>query len=243
MTAAARPAHTAMLLAAGLGTRMRPLTDHTPKPLIQVAGRTLIDRAIDKLVQQGFRRAVVNLHHHADQMEAHLARRDDIEILVSDERERLLETGGGVVKALPLLGEDPFLVVNTDVAWRTSGDRTLRDLADAFDLNRMDALLLLARMDRSLGFHGAGDFRLLDDGRLERRGAAPAAPFAFAGAYILSPRALAGCAVEPFSANVYWNSFALHGRLMGRVMDPYWLHVGDPAARDDAESWLLAHGD
>ncbi|MBI1339832.1 NTP transferase domain-containing protein [bacterium] len=228
-----------MLLSAGLGTRMRPLTDHTPKPLIEIAGRTLIDRVLDKLVAQGVERAVVNVHHLAGQMEAHLARRADIEIIISDERDLLLETGGGVVKALPHLGSEPFFAINTDVAWETEGDDTFLRLARAFDPGRMDAVLLLADMTRTLGFHGAGDFFLDDEGRPVRRGDRARAPYVYAGAYVCTAGALAGETVHPFSANRYWDRFAAAGRLFATVMSPFWLHVGDPEARDKAERWLL----
>lgn len=229
---------TAMLLAAGLGTRMKPLTDHRPKPLIEVAGRTLLDRVLDKLVLQGVERAIVNVHYLADQMEAHLKARRDLEIIISDERNLLLETGGGVVKALPALGDEPFFVVNTDVTWATPGDTTFTDLSAAWDASCMDALLLLADMTRTLGFHGAGDFYLEDDGQLSRRGDRPGAPFVFAGTHITRADLLRGLEPVPFSANLYWNDFAARGRLMGHVMDAFWMHVGDPAARDEAEDRL-----
>jgi MurNAc alpha-1-phosphate uridylyltransferase len=230
---------TAMLLAAGLGTRMRPLTDRTPKPLIEVGGRTLVDRVLDKLAAQGVTRAVVNVHHFADQMEAHLAHRRDLEIVISDERDLLLETGGGVVKALPLLGEEPFFVINTDVTWATAGDTTFIDLAAQWDAARMDALLLLARMEHTLGFRGPGDFFMQSDGQLLRRADRAAAPYVFAGTHITRADLLRDFEIRPFSANVYWNRFAARGRLHGSVMKPFWLHIGDPAAREEAEARLL----
>ncbi|MEZ5937183.1 MAG: nucleotidyltransferase family protein [Hyphomonadaceae bacterium] len=229
---------TAMLLSAGLGTRMRPLTDNRPKPLIEVAGRTLLDRVLDKLVDQGVERAVVNVHYLADQVEAHLASRSDMEILISDERELLLETGGGVINALPLLGDDPFFVVNTDVTWATAGDDTFRQMADAYDPGRMRALLLLADMNRTLGFRGPGDFFLAPDNQLERRGERPRAPYVFAGTHITHADLLRGYKTEPFSANLYWNAFANEAGLFGHVMSPFWMHVGDPVARDEAEARL-----
>lgn len=233
---------TAMLLAAGLGTRMKPLTDTRPKPLVQVAGRTLVDRVLDKLVIQGVTRAIVNVHHFADQMIVHLSKRKDIEIVVSDERDLLLETGGGVIKALPLLGHDPFFAINTDVTWATPRDATFLRMAEAYDPNLMDALLLLADMGETLGYRGAGDFFLTPDGQLQRRGERPRAPYVFAGTHITRADLLRGYEAEPFSANVYWNAMGRAGRLFGTVMAPFWMHVGDPAARDEAEARLETMG-
>lgn len=233
---------TAMLLAAGLGTRMKPLTDNCPKPLIEVGGRTLVDRVLDKLVAQGVTRAVVNVHYLADMMEAHLAMRKDIEIIISDERDQVLETGGGVVKALPLLGKDPFFVINTDVTWATPGDTTFMQMADAWNPDEMDALLLLADMGATLGFRGPGDFFLGPDGQLARRGDRPSAPYVFAGTHITHPDLLRGYEAKPFSANVYWNQMGKTGRLHGTVMSPFWMHVGDPAGRDEAEARLKTMG-
>jgi MurNAc alpha-1-phosphate uridylyltransferase len=233
---------TAMLLAAGLGTRMKPLTDTRPKPLIEVAGRTLVDRVLDKLAIQGVTRAVVNVHHFADQMVAHLAKRKDIEIIISDERDLLLETGGGVIKALPLLGDDPFFAINTDVTWATPGDTTFVKMAEAYDPNEMDALLLLADMGATMGFRGQGDFYLAHDGHLVRRGDKPTAPYVFAGTHITRADLLRNYKPEPFSANVYWNAMGRAGRLYGTVMAPFWMHVGDPAGRDEAEARLKMMG-
>jgi MurNAc alpha-1-phosphate uridylyltransferase len=233
---------TAMLLSAGLGTRMKPLTDTRPKPLVDVGGRTLVDRVLDKLAKQGVTRAVVNVHHFADQMEAHLERRRDIEIVISDERALLLETGGGVINALPLLGDDPFFVVNTDVTWATAGDTTFSDMAKAYDPDRMDALLLLADMRQTLGFRGPGDFYLKPDGQLERRGERATAPYVFAGTHITRADLLRGYDIAPFSANIYWNDFARRERLFGTVMKAFWMHVGDPAGRDEANAKLATMG-
>jgi len=233
---------TAMLLAAGLGTRMKPLTDTKPKPLIEVNGRTLVDRVLDKLVIQGVTRAVVNVHHFADQMTAHLAKRTDIEIIISDERNLLLETGGGVIKALPLLGDDPFFAINTDVTWATPGDTTFIRMAEAYDPETMDALLLLADMGATLGFRGAGDFYLGPDGQLIRRGDKANAPYVFAGTHVTRADLLRSYKPEPFSANVYWNAMGRAGRLYGTVMAPFWMHVGDPAGRDEAEARLQTMG-
>ncbi len=233
---------TAMLLAAGLGTRMKPLTDTRPKPLIEVGGRTLVDRVLDKLVIQGVTRAVVNVHHFADMMIAHLKPRKDIEIIISDERDVLLETGGGVIKALPILGDAPFFAINTDVTWATAGDETFAKMAEAYDAHSMDALLLLADMGATLGFRGPGDFYLGPDGRLIRRGDKPTAPYVFAGTHITRARALRGYEAKPFSANVYWNAMGKAGRLYGAVMAPFWMHVGDPQGRDEAEARLRTMG-
>ncbi|RYD95661.1 MAG: nucleotidyltransferase family protein [Sphingomonadales bacterium] len=233
---------TAMLLAAGLGTRMKPLTDKLPKPLIEVGGRTLVDRVLDKLVAQGVTRAVVNVHYLADLMEAHLKLRRDVEIIISDERETLLETGGGVIKALPLLGKDPFFVVNTDVTWATPGDTTFSDMAEAYHPGEMDALLLLADMGATLGFRGPGDFFLGHDGHVQRRGDKPSAPYVFAGTHITHAGVLGGYETRPFSANIYWNAMGRAGRLYGTVMSPFWMHVGDPAGRDEAETRLKLLG-
>ena len=233
---------TAMLLAAGLGTRMKPLTDTRPKPLIEVGGRTLVDRVLDKLVQQGVTRAVVNVHYLADQMIAHLKTRKDIEIAISDERAVLLETGGGVIQALPLLGDDPFFVINTDVTWATPGDTTFLKMAEAYDPNEMDALLLLADMGATLGFRGPGDFFLGHDGHVQRRGDKPSAPYVFAGTHITRADLLKSYEAKPFSANIYWNAMGRAGRLYGTVMSPFWMHVGDPAGRDEAEARLKTMG-
>ncbi len=232
--------HTAMLLAAGLGTRMRPLTLETPKPMIEVNGRSLINRLLDKLATAGVQRAVVNVHWLADRMEAHVRQRTDIEVLISDERDQVLETGGGVVKALPMLGDDPIFILNTDACWQDEGDTTLTDMAARFDPKTMDALLLLAKMNNTLGFDGPGDFFLLDDQTLERRGERPSAPYAYAGAYVMQPQSVAHLKPEPFSANVYWSESLAAGRLHGHVLKPFWMHVGDPGSRDACEAWLAA---
>jgi MurNAc alpha-1-phosphate uridylyltransferase len=233
---------TAMLLAAGLGTRMKPLTDTRPKPLIEVAGRTLIDRVLDKLAAQGVTRAIVNVHYFPDMLAAHVMQRTDIEIIISDERDAVLETGGGVIKALPLLGEDPFFVINTDVTWASAGDRTFSDMAAAYDPARMDALLLLAPMENTCGFRGPGDFYLAPDGQVERRGERATAPYVFAGTHITRADLLRSYEATRFSANIYWNAFASRGRLFGTVMRPFWMHVGDPAGRDEAEARLSLMG-
>jgi len=231
-----------MLLAAGLGTRMKPLTDTRPKPLIEVGGRTLVDRVLDKLVAQGVTRAIVNVHYFPDMLATHVLQRTDIEIIISDERDEVLETGGGVIKALPLLGDDPFFVINTDVTWATAGDSTFSDMAAAYDPARMDALLLLAPMENTLGFRGPGDFYLAPDGQVERRGDRATAPYVFAGTHITRAELLRSYEAKRFSANIYWNTFASRGRLFGTVMNSFWMHVGDPAGRDEADAKLNLMG-
>ena len=231
-----------MLLAAGLGTRMKPLTDTRPKPLIEVGGRTLVDRVLDKLVAQGVTRAIVNVHYFPDMLAAHVLKRTDIEIIVSDERDEVLETGGGVIKALPLLGDDAFFVINTDVTWATAGDSTFSDMVAAYDPTRMDALLLLAPMENTLGFRGPGDFYLAPDSQVERRGNRVTAPYVFAGTHITRAELLRGYEAKRFSANIYWNAFASRGRLFGTVMNPFWMHVGDPEGRNEADAKLNLMG-
>ena len=234
--------HTAMVLAAGLGTRMRPLTDATAKPLLDVAGRSMIDRLLDNLVVAGVERAVVNVHWCADLVEAHLQDRHDIQIVISDEREQVLETGGGLAKARPLLGDDPIFVINTDAFWEPTGPGPLKSLAESFDLELMDEFLLLADTKRCLGFPGAGDFFRGEDGALTRRGEAESAPWAYAGVRILKPSLYDDAPAEPFSANRLWNDLIPKGRLHGLPLDRFWLHVGDPQALKDAEFWLRCHG-
>lgn len=229
---------TAMILAAGLGTRMRPLTDDRPKALVELAGRSLIDHVLDRLADAGVDRAVVNVHWFADRLEAHLAARGrGPAIAISDERAELRETGGGLKKAAPLLGPAPVFVANIDSVWTDRGD-ALGDLARLWDPARMDAVLLLARREGSIGFEGGGDFFLADDGRLTFRGDAPEAPFAYMGVHITRPDYAAGGPDGPFSLSPLWRASAIAGRLYGCVLDGDWMHVGDPQARDAAEAKL-----
>lgn len=228
---------TAMVLAAGLGTRMRPLTDDRPKALVEVGGRALIDHVLDRLADAGVSRAVVNVHWFADRLEAHLAGRQRPRIVISDERARLLETGGGLKQARPLLGDEPIFVANIDSVWTDRGD-ALAELARAWDPERMDALLLLARREGAIGFEGKGDVFLAEDGRLTFRGEAPSAPFAYMGVHITRPQVVDDGPDGPFSLSPVWRRLAEQGRLYGRVLDGDWMHVGDPAARDAAEARL-----
>ena len=226
---------TAMVLAAGLGTRMRPLTDDRPKALVEVGGRALIDHVLDRLAEAGVARAVVNVHWFADRLESHLAARGrGPEITISDERAELLETGGGLKKALPLLGGDPVFVANIDSVWSDRGD-ALAELASLWDPDRMDAALLLARREGAIGFEGGGDFFLARDGQLTFRGEAAEAPFAYMGVHICRPDYVKGGPDGAFSLSGLWRRSAAEGRLYGCVLDGDWMHVGDPEARDQAE--------
>jgi MurNAc alpha-1-phosphate uridylyltransferase len=227
-----------MVLAAGLGTRMRPLTDHRPKPLIAVHGRTLIDRTLDALVDAGVQRAVVNVHYCADQMEAHLTMRTDLEIVISDERACLMETGGGVRQALAHLGREPIFVCNTDAFWADGGGAPLIDLGDGFDSQIMGARLLLVDRRQSLGFDGAGDFYRTASGALRLRGDDATAPFAYTGVQIVDPLLVAGEPLAPFSFMRIWKRLITEQRLFGAVLGSFWLHVGDPQAVQDANAYL-----
>ncbi|QCI69212.1 nucleotidyltransferase family protein [Phreatobacter stygius] len=229
-----------MVLAAGLGTRMRPITDRIPKPLVEVAGKTMLDHVLDPLAAAGIETAVVNVHHLADQIEAAVARRARPAIVVSDERQALLDSGGGVVKALPWLG-DSFVIRNADSFWTDRTQSNVTRLIQAFDPARMDTLLLLASLTDSVGFDGAGDFFRDDAGRLERRGKRSTAPFAYAGAAIMQAADFAGRQPgEAFSLNDMWNASIARGRLFGLPLDGLWLHVGTPEAIGEAEAAIAA---
>ncbi|WOR15335.1 nucleotidyltransferase family protein [Hyphomonas sp. FCG-A18] len=234
--------HTAMVLAAGLGTRMRPLTNETAKPLLEIAGRSMLNRILDNVAAAGVKRAIVNVHWCADQVESHVKARTDLEIVISDERDQVLETGGGLAKARPLLGDDPVLIVNTDAFWGPAGPEPIQVLAAAFDGAKMDELLLLADTKRCLGFPGAGDFFRGETGVLTRRGDATSAPWAYAGLRILKPQLYDDQPAKPFSANLIWNELLPSGRIHGLPLDRFWLHVGDPQALKDAEMWVRCNG-
>jgi MurNAc alpha-1-phosphate uridylyltransferase len=231
---------TAMVLAAGLGTRMRPLTDDRPKALVEVAGRPLIGHMLDRLAEAGAARAVVNTHYFADRLDAYLATRQTPRIQVSDERGLLLETGGGLKKARPLLGDEPIWAANIDSVWIEGDTPALPALAAAWEPGRMDACLLLAPLERTLGYDGKGDFFLGGDGRLTHRGTAPAAPYAYIGVQIIKPQAVDDGPDVPFSLFEVWTRMIAQGRLFGVVMDGYWMHVGDPEALKAAEAKLAA---
>lgn len=233
------PRH-AMVLAAGMGTRMRPLTDNMPKPLVKVAGKPLLDHVLDRLAAEGVERAVVNVHHFAEQIIAHLADRRRPHITISDERGVLLDTGGGVVKALPELGDAPFYHLNADTIWIDGVKRNLARLADAFDPATMDALLLLAPAAGSIGYEGRGDFNMASDGRLRARPERQVAPFVYAGAAILTPALFAGAPEGKFSLTTLFTRAAEAGRLYGLRLEGLWMHVGTPEAIAAAEKAIEA---
>ncbi|MFS8035686.1 nucleotidyltransferase family protein [Xanthobacter sp. AM11] len=235
---------TAMVLSAGLGTRMRPLTDTRPKPLVEVSGRALIDHVLDRVADAGIGLAVVNLHHHADLLEAHVrARRAPPRIAFSDERAALLETGGGVRKALPLLGTGPFLAINSDTIWIEGMRPNLARLSERFDSASMDALLLLASAAHSIGYDGRGDFQMDPLGRLTRRGERQVAPFIYAGACILKPSLFEGLPEGAFSLNRVFDRAGAAGRLYGLRLDGIWMHVGTPDAIALAEEAIVLSSD
>jgi MurNAc alpha-1-phosphate uridylyltransferase len=217
---------------------MRPLTNDRPKALVTVNGKALIDHVLDRLVEAGVRRAVVNVHAFADMLEDHLAKRRDIEIAISDERALLMETGGGVVQALPLLGADPIIVCNIDSVWTEPTGSAIARLAAGYDRATMGARLMLASMDQCLGFDGAGDFHLGPDGRLTHRGEDARTDWAYMGAQIIDPAIMAGEPCEPFGFFRVWARLQAAGRLFGAPLGGYWMHVGDPAARAEAEARL-----
>ena len=230
---------TAMVLAGGLGTRMRPLTLTTPKPLIKVAGRTLIDRGLDALVEAGVKKAVVNVHYLADQMEEHLKIRDDIAITISDERELLLDSAGGILKALPELGDKTFYILNADTFWVDSQNSNLKRLAQNWDESRMDILLMLADRHHSTGHEGRGDFHLNEDSTLRRVPVDERSDYIYAGAALVNPQLFAGKEISVSSLNSYFNAAIAAGRLYGMVMQGHWLTVGTPEAIGEAEAALL----
>lgn len=228
---------TAMVMAAGHGTRMRPLTNDRAKAMVEVGGKPLIGHMLDRLAHAGVMRAVVNVHAHADHLETYLkSRTSGPEIIISDERDALLETGGGVVKALPLLGDDPVLICNIDAIW-AEFEPVLPKLMQLWDAQKMDELFLLARGDMALGYSGAGDFDMAQSGQLTRR-SADSAPYIYAGIEIFKPHLARAYKTETFSRNVIWNETLAGGRAYGAVLDGFWMHVGDPQARLAAEAVL-----
>jgi MurNAc alpha-1-phosphate uridylyltransferase len=230
----------AMVLAAGMGTRMHPLTDNMPKPLVKVAGKPLIDHVLDRLAAAGVARAVINVHHFAEQMQRHLAARARPQIVISDERGLLLGTGGGVKKALPHLSDAPFFHVNSDTLWIDGVKPNLQRLAEAFDPAAMDALLLLAPTAGSTGYSGRGDFTMAPDGALQKRGERAVAPFVYAGAAIFSPALFADAPAGEFPLTLLFDRAEQAGRLHGLRLEGLWMHVGTPDAVALAEAAIKA---
>ena len=230
---------TAMILAAGLGTRMQPLTDTMPKPLLPVAGKPLLDHVLDRLAEVGVSKAVVNVHYLPDQIVRHVATRELPRVTISDERDVVLGTGGGVVKALPLLGDAPFYHLNSDTMWIDGVQPNLLRLADAFDPARMDILLLMAPTSHSIGYAGSGDYAMLADGALRKRKEHQVVPFVYAGVAIMSPAIFANAPKSEFSLTKIFDAANEHERLFGLRLDGLWMHVGTPDAVRAAEDALL----
>ncbi|HWK13443.1 MAG TPA: nucleotidyltransferase family protein [Rhizobiaceae bacterium] len=232
---------TAMVLAAGLGKRMRPITDTIPKPLVRIAGKTLLDRGLDSLASAGVTRAVVNVHYLGDQITRHVEGRKAPAIAISDESDLLRDSAGGIVKALPLLGDAPFYIVNADTFWLDAGEPNLRRLALAWDGTAMDILLMLADTEAATGHSGGPDFIRGEDGRLARAAGASNG-LIYAGAGIIHPRIFAGASAEPHSLNRYFDRAIAASRLFGMVMDGHWITVGTPDAIPAAELAVARHG-
>jgi MurNAc alpha-1-phosphate uridylyltransferase len=229
-----------MVLAAGLGTRMRPYNGHIPKPLVEIGGKSLIDYSLDRLADAGVARAVVNVHHLADAVERHIAARERPQIVISDERAVLLGTGGGIAKALPQLGAAPFFLVNSDTVWLDGVKPNFARLADAFDAQAMDVLLLLAPTADSIGYAGRGDYAMLPNGRLRRRAENEVVPFVYAGAAILAPALFANAPAGAFPLTALFDRAGGEGRLFGLRLEGVWMHVGTPEAVVAAEAALAA---
>jgi len=230
----------AIVLAAGLGTRMRPYNGHIPKPLVEIGGKSLIDYSLDRLADAGVESVVVNVHHLADILERHLAPRQRPHVVISDERGELLGTGGGIAKALPKLGDAPFFLVNSDTVWLDGVRPNFTRMAEAFDPQTMDVLLLLAATTSSIGYSGRGDFAMLPDGRLRRRRENEVVPFVYAGAAVLSPALFADAPKGAFSLTVLFDRAAENNRLFGLRLEGVWMHVGTPEAVAAAEAALAA---
>lgn len=222
---------TAMVMAAGLGTRMLPLTAQTPKPLIRVGGTTLLDHVLDQLREAGIGRIVVNVHYLADQIEAHLERQaEDFEVRISDERALLRDTGGGLIKAKHLIPDDPFFCVNADNWWTDNGGNALLRMAEAWDSERMDVLMLVVPFERAGNTLGTGDFDIDARGRLSRDGPRRQRPYVWTGIQLLAKRVVADPPSEVFSTNLFWDRSIAAGRCFGLVHHGQWFDVGYPAA-------------
>ncbi len=228
----------AMVFAAGLGTRMRPITDSMPKPLVKVGGKALIDHMLDRFAQAGLETAIVNVHHFADQIETHLSTRNAPHIVFSDERAKLLDQGGGIKKALPLLGSEPFFLCNTDAFWVAGARDNLAALAERWAPDKMDILLLVAASASSIGVDWTGDFTMDPDAKLERRKEREVAPFVYTGVGIIKPELFGEQADDVFRLSPFFFEAAAKGRLYGQRLDGLWLHVGTPEAITEAERCL-----
>jgi MurNAc alpha-1-phosphate uridylyltransferase len=229
-----------MVLAAGLGTRMRPLTNDRPKSLITVGGRTLLDHAIDRFVAAGIRMVVVNVHYKGEMVIEHLKSRTDVEIRIQDEREKLLDTGGALKRALPHFKDEAFFTYNSDSIWLESWASNLSRMARQWDDAEMDCLMLMAPTHNSIGYEGKGDFSMDSLGRLTRRQPQRVTPFAWPGVQIIHPRLIKRGAGDVFSTNKLWDIAAEEGRLFGMRLDGKWMHIGTPDAREEAEAFLSA---
>lgn len=233
--------NTAMIMAAGLGTRMRPLTQSRPKPLVEVGGKAMIDHCLEKLVEAGIEKAVVNVHYLADAMEAHLAASQyPIEFQISDERKQLMETGGGLVQAQPLIEQVNFFCINSDNLWTDGQTNSLQRLVQAWDEEQMDALLLLVPRAAAHNYQGAGDFHLDDQNRISRRLPDQQAPLIYSGIQLISKRLLREAPSGPFSTNIFWERAIGEGRLFGLVHEGQWFEVGSPEAIAPTESALAS---
>jgi MurNAc alpha-1-phosphate uridylyltransferase len=226
---------TAMVFAAGLGMRMRPITETLPKPLVRIRGRTLMDHCLDRLAESGVERAIVNVHWLADQIETHLARRRAPKIIISDERSKLLDQGGGIKRALPMIGADPFLIFNTDAFWIEGPRSNLARLARTFDPEAMDILLLVAAGAGAVGVDWPGDFAMRHDGQLQPREPRHVAPFVYTGVGIVKPELFESEMAEVFRLAPYFHAAAAKGRLYGVRLDGLWVHVGRPETIAEAE--------
>ncbi|WP_017965984.1 nucleotidyltransferase family protein [Rhizobium leguminosarum] len=231
----------AIVLAAGLGTRMRPITDTIPKPLVKIDGKPMIDYALDCLVAAGIERAVVNVHHHADQMLEHLGNYHGLDILISDERDALMNSGGGLAKGLRLLDRDNIFVMNADLFWigeQPGRPTNLQRLAGFFDADRMDMALLCVGIEDTTGHNGKNDFSLAADGRLTRYRDDPSNPVVYAGAIVMNPSLLDDAPKDAFNLNIYFDKAIARGRLFGIVLEGHWLTVGTPDAVGEAEETI-----
>ena len=228
-----------MIMAAGMGLRMRPLTNERPKPLIEVDGRTLLDHAIDRLMHVGVKHILVNVHYKGEMVIEHVKRRRDVEIMIQDERDRLLDTGGALKRALPFFNGEPFFSHNSDSIWLESWSSNLERMTQIWNDQHMDCLMLLAATHSSIGYEGGGDFTMDSDGRLARRQPPRITPFAWPGVQLMHPRLIAHAPTsDVFSTNKLWDVAISEGRLFGIRMDGKWMHIGTPEAKAEAEAQL-----